>query len=79
VTLLTLLWEMALIRIRLSKGKLIAYDVVTTPSTRRSFPMPSIPHIAQALQQVFLQHATQAAEATLFVRRTRTLSGAHFV
>src|ERR687886_2318950 len=51
----------------------------TTLMIHRSFPMPIIEQVADALQDVFGSVAQDLARATKFVQRASKLGGAHFV
>src|SRR5918912_1399114 len=51
----------------------------TTLTANRSFPMPIIEQVADALQDVFGSVAQSLARETRFVQRASKLGGAHFV
>src|SRR5919206_2190994 len=51
----------------------------TTRMANRSFPMPIIEQVADALQDVFGRVAQDLARNTRFVQRESKLGGAHFV
>src|SRR3712207_9161500 len=51
----------------------------TTLMIHRSFPMPIIEQVADALQDVFGAVAQRLARDTHFVQRESKLGGAHFV